>query len=107
MPLILQDLFTSGSLEAQLRNANPWWRGERQYDIPPFKRWAFDLLKRGVKRPLAPATVLRGPRQIGNSFIEKAHYNAPFGVLATLRDELGTDDPRIVSMPLSSFLLLR
>jgi len=41
------------------------------------------------------------------SFIEKAHYSAPFGVLVTLMDEPGTDDPRIVSMPLSTFLLLR
>lgn len=41
------------------------------------------------------------------SFIEKAHYNAPFGVLVTLLDEVATDDPRIVSIPLSSLLLLR
>lgn len=63
----LENLFTSGSLEAQLRNANPWWRGERQFDIPPFRRWAFEVLQRGVKRPLAPVTVLRGPRQIGKT----------------------------------------
>ena len=63
----LQDLFTSHSLEAQLRNANPWWRNERQFGIPPFRRWAFDVLQRGVKRPLAPVTVLRGPRQIGKT----------------------------------------
>ena len=41
------------------------------------------------------------------AFIEKAHYNAPFGVLVTLLDEPGSDDPRIVSLPLSSLLLLR
>lgn len=41
------------------------------------------------------------------SFIEKAPYNAPFGVLVTLADEPGTDDPRIVSMPLSTLLLMR
>ena len=41
------------------------------------------------------------------SFIEKVHYNAPFGVLVTLGDEPGSDDPRIVSLPLSSLLLLR
>lgn len=41
------------------------------------------------------------------SFIEKAHYNAPFGVLVTMLDEPATDDPRIVSIPLSSLLLLR
>lgn len=41
------------------------------------------------------------------SFIEKAHYNAPFGILVTMMDDVATDDPRIVSLPLSSLLLLR
>ncbi|MCU0293610.1 MAG: AAA family ATPase [Thermoanaerobaculaceae bacterium] len=41
------------------------------------------------------------------SFVEKAHYNAPFGLLVTLRDEAASDDPRIVSLPLSTLLLLR
>jgi predicted AAA+ superfamily ATPase len=41
------------------------------------------------------------------SFIERAHYNAPFGILVTLLDESATDDPRIVSLPLSTLMLLR
>jgi len=41
------------------------------------------------------------------SFIEKSVYNAPFGVLVTQRDEVATDDPRIVSIPLASLLLMR
>jgi predicted AAA+ superfamily ATPase len=41
------------------------------------------------------------------AFIEKAHYNAPFGILVTLMDEPGSDDPRIVSLPLSTLLLMR
>lgn len=41
------------------------------------------------------------------AFIEKAHYNAPFGVLITLLDDAPTDDPRIVSLPLSTLLLMR
>lgn len=41
------------------------------------------------------------------SFIEKAAYNAPFGLLITLTDEKQSDDPRIVEMPLSTLLLLR
>ncbi len=41
------------------------------------------------------------------AFIEKAAYRAPFGILVTLDEAAGTDDPRIVSMPLSSLLLLR
>jgi predicted AAA+ superfamily ATPase len=41
------------------------------------------------------------------SFIEKSAYNAPFGIVITLTDEPASDDPRIVSMPLSTLLLLR
>lgn len=41
------------------------------------------------------------------SFIEKAAYNAPFGVLITLSDEPASDDPRIVTLPLSSLLMMR
>ena len=40
-------------------------------------------------------------------FIEQAHNNAPFGVLVTLTDDVASDDPRIVTLPLSSLLLLR
>ncbi|HZY60218.1 MAG TPA: hypothetical protein VFE56_10675 [Candidatus Binataceae bacterium] len=41
------------------------------------------------------------------SFMEKVHYKAPFGVLVTLLDEAASDDPRIISLPLSTLLLLR
>lgn len=41
------------------------------------------------------------------AFMDKPHYNAPFGILVTLTDEVASDDPRIVSMPLSSLLLMR
>jgi len=41
------------------------------------------------------------------AFMEKPHYNAPFGLLVTLLDEAASDDPRVVSLPLSSLLLLR
>jgi predicted AAA+ superfamily ATPase len=41
------------------------------------------------------------------SFLEKAHYNAPFGILVTLDDAPASEDPRIVSIPLSSLLLMR
>jgi len=41
------------------------------------------------------------------SFIEKPVYRAPFGLLVTSDDARATDDPRIVSLPLSSLLLLR
>lgn len=41
------------------------------------------------------------------AFMEKVSYNAPFCVLVTLLDEEASDDPRIVSLPLSTLLLLR
>ncbi|MCC6196388.1 MAG: hypothetical protein IT518_18205 [Burkholderiales bacterium] len=41
------------------------------------------------------------------AFVEKVVYNAPFGILVTLDDEPGTDDPRIVSIPLATLLMMR
>jgi predicted AAA+ superfamily ATPase len=41
------------------------------------------------------------------SFVERPHYNAPFGILVTLTDEAVVDNPRIVSLPLSTLLLMR
>jgi len=41
------------------------------------------------------------------AFIEKTVYNAPFGLLLTLPDDVSVADPRIVTMPLASFLLMR
>ena len=41
------------------------------------------------------------------AFIEKTVYNAPFGILITLLDDVKIHDPRIVALPLSSLLLVR
>jgi predicted AAA+ superfamily ATPase len=41
------------------------------------------------------------------SFIERSVYNAPFGILVTQTDEATTDDPRIVTIPLASLLMMR
>jgi predicted AAA+ superfamily ATPase len=41
------------------------------------------------------------------AFLEKTHYNAPFGVLVTMQDEIKTIDPRITAVSLSSLLLMR
>jgi predicted AAA+ superfamily ATPase len=41
------------------------------------------------------------------SFIEKATNNAPFGLLITQDDSAQMVDPRLVSLPLSSLMLLR
>lgn len=41
------------------------------------------------------------------AFVEKTVYNAPFGILVTLSDDVSVADPRIVTLPLSSLLLMR
>ncbi len=41
------------------------------------------------------------------SFMDKPHYNAPFSIVVTLTNEIASEDPRIVSMPLASLLLMR
>lgn len=41
------------------------------------------------------------------AFLEKTVYNAPLGLLVTLRDEVRVQDPRIVTISLSSLLWLR
>jgi predicted AAA+ superfamily ATPase len=41
------------------------------------------------------------------AFMEKPHYDAPFGLLVTLEDQVASDDPRIISLPLASLLLMR
>ena len=41
------------------------------------------------------------------AFIEKSVYNAPFGLLITLNDSAYSDDPRIVTLPMSSLLMIR
>jgi len=40
------------------------------------------------------------------SFMERTVYNAPFGILITMTDDVVVPDPRIVALPLSSFLLI-
>ena len=41
------------------------------------------------------------------AFLEKAHYNAPFGVLVTMGEDVVVPDPRIVTISLRSLLLMR
>ncbi len=41
------------------------------------------------------------------TFIENAVNNAPFGILVTQSDQTEVDDPRIISIPLSTLMLLR
>lgn len=57
----------SSGLEGNIRDGNPWWRGERLFGLPKMRRWAFRPVLEGLKSGLAPAVVLRGPRQVGKT----------------------------------------
>jgi hypothetical protein len=41
------------------------------------------------------------------AFLEKTVYNAKFGILVTLEDDVAIPDPRIISLSLPSLLLMR
>jgi predicted AAA+ superfamily ATPase len=55
------------AIQATLQDDNPWWRGERLFGLPRLRRWAFQPVWHGVQQGLTPATVLRGPRQVGKT----------------------------------------
>ena len=41
------------------------------------------------------------------AFLEKTVYNAPFGLLVTLQDDVTVADPRIIPVSLSAMLWMR
>ncbi len=55
------------------------------------------------RRRIDPLDDTRGLR----SFLEKTVYNAPFGLLVTLEDDVKIHDPRIIPISLPSFLWIR
>lgn len=61
----------SEELEAFLWDTNPWWQDKPMRLLPPFRRWLFDLIRQHLKAGLAPATVLRGPRQVGKTTLQE------------------------------------
>ncbi len=55
------------------------------------------------RRRIDPHEDTRGLR----AFLEKTVYNAPFGLLVTLQDDVAVADPRVIPISLSSLLWLR
>jgi predicted AAA+ superfamily ATPase len=50
---------------------NPWWQGKPGRVLPQFRRWAFNPLLKKIDSGLAPATVLRGARQVGKTTLQE------------------------------------
>lgn len=57
-------------VETYLRETNPWWDSRPRLPVPPFRRWGYHAVQRKLRAQLAPAVVLRGPRQIGKTTIQ-------------------------------------
>ena len=53
------------------RGMNPWWGGNPGRPLPKIRRWAFETILRRLDLGLAPAVVLRGPRQVGKTTLHE------------------------------------
>lgn len=58
------------AVDAHLRETNPWWEGKPSKEIPKYRRWAFQAALRKMELGLAPAVVVRGPRQVGKTILQ-------------------------------------
>ncbi len=58
-------------MERFLFATNPWWMDKPMRPLPPFRRWLFEHTLTRLKAGLAPATVLRGPRQVGKTTLQE------------------------------------
>ncbi len=57
----------SAGLIDDLRRMNPWWEGRALPALPATRRHLVRQIHLRLKRRLAPAVVVRGPRQIGKT----------------------------------------
>lgn len=58
-------------LDGFLRSVNPWWEGRPGPRTPPYRRWAFHVTRGKLHGGLAPAVVVRGPRQVGKTTLQQ------------------------------------
>lgn len=105
-PDLFDKLRLPPEIDELLRTANPWWQAKPGRILPPFKRWAFPLLRsRLIESVVAPVVVLRGPRQVGKTTLLEQMIDhlieqrgvAPTRILRVQFDELqglrGLRDP--------------
>jgi len=57
-------------IDAFLREMNPWWEGKPGPLLPTYRRWAFNTTLKKLGSGLAPAIVIRGPRQVGKTTLQ-------------------------------------
>lgn len=61
----------AGLTAADLRGQNPWWQGRPQVRLPEGQRWIFSRLLQRISQPLAPVLLVRGPRQVGKTTVQR------------------------------------
>jgi predicted AAA+ superfamily ATPase len=79
---------------------NPWWISEPAPALPPNRRWLFEPTLRKLKDGLAPVTVLRGPRQVGKTILQRQ-------IIQHLLDVEGVHPKRIFRVQFDELPLLR
>src|SRR3989304_3205062 len=87
-------------VEAFLRSTNPWWEGKPMHPLPPYRRWAFDTILQRLEAGLAPAVVLRGPRQVGKTTLQEQ-------IIAHLLNEENVTPSRILRIQFDELPSLR
>lgn len=100
-PLLANPLFGELPYELQqnLHTLNPWWTGQPGPRLPNFRRWPFERLDSLLKSGMAPATVLRGPRQVGKTVLLRQ-------IIEDLLAQ-GVEAKRILYMPFDELPTLR
>jgi predicted AAA+ superfamily ATPase len=87
-------------LDEFLRSVNPWWEGKRGKPQPKFKRWAFETTLKRLDSGLAPAVVIRGPRQVGKTTLQMQ-------IIETLLEERKVQGSRILRVQFDEIPSLR
>jgi predicted AAA+ superfamily ATPase len=64
---LFPEMNISGALAQDLRRMNPWWEGRPMPALPSTRRHLVRQIHRRLDLRLAPAVVVRGPRQIGKT----------------------------------------
>ncbi|MCY3020345.1 MAG: AAA family ATPase [Planctomycetota bacterium] len=59
------------AVDELLHGTNPWWVGKPGPLVPRYRRWAFHATLKKMESGLAPAVVLRGPRQVGKTTLQQ------------------------------------
>jgi predicted AAA+ superfamily ATPase len=88
------------SLDAFLRDTNPWWAGKPGRVLPTYRRWAFRALRSKLASGLAAAVVIRGPRQVGKTTLQEQ-------LVRELIDQDGVDPRRVLRVQFDEIPSLR